>query len=50
MSLTPHGTFHIAALPVDGEFDVQCDTRDGWPPPLASPATASSTVIDAAGE
>ncbi|MCA8293232.1 hypothetical protein LGN19_05435 [Burkholderia sp. AU30198] len=31
MSLTLHGTFRVAAVPFDREFDVQCDTRDGWP-------------------
>ncbi|WP_302479610.1 hypothetical protein [Burkholderia lata] len=30
MPLTLRSTFRVAAVPVDGAFDVQCDTRDRW--------------------
>ncbi|WP_302479342.1 hypothetical protein [Burkholderia lata] len=30
MSLTLRTTFPVAAVPVDGAFDAQCDTRDRW--------------------
>ncbi|HGL6718529.1 arylamine N-acetyltransferase [Burkholderia contaminans] len=28
--LTPHGAFRVVAAPVDGEFDMQIETPDGW--------------------